>query len=74
MESVFDIAVVINLVGAFWMTIFAVTENERTVLTMADCLHCDKYGDCRLRSGWDATVPCTGACEDYVEVDEDECD
>ena len=32
------------------------------------CIHCDKYGDCRLSSNYDFAVPCT-ICEDYEEED-----
>lgn len=39
-----------------------------------DCLHCDKYGFCRLYSNLEADVPCKGDgdCDGYVEVDNDD--
>ena len=34
------------------------------------CIHCDKYGDCFLKSNYDIAIPCE-ICEEYEEADDE---
>jgi hypothetical protein len=38
-----------------------------------NCLHCNMYGECKLRSNYDFSFPCQGdeCCKEYEAVDDE---